>query len=531
MPETMQVGALTRASEDIRVALMKTAASIPEMQSRRGPNPEPPHLVERVSKTDPTKIILYIRDGRIERSTRLPKSRRADAETQLDLYKLQKGARERGIISPQNTPIAATLQHLFDADAPLPNASDYEKHQYLKMATRLASLSKFFGGMTLKEVTKVTCKAYVVWRMTIPDARFNEDTEDRPCAGEASAREDLTVLRKAIRLYKDELALTWAPEVWVPPMGKGRTRWMRRREIARLLWAARGRVWDHTTGTWLTETVTDEDGRQVTRRVIRPPETIRRRRAMGRFILVGLYSGSRNAAIRGLRWVLDPDDGFLDVDRGYIHRLGFGRDPMEGKVRASSRLAVRLQQHGSRWRANDIAAGTIHVVHQPDGSPYTASPIWLWGDVAADAGLDEAVVPHTLRHTAATWLRIAGVKLTVAADFLGMSVQTMTRVYGHWALDTPEDASDALSYARAIKGAPLDAEALAERLAIRRPVSELPPPGASDQMRERPSVIQLQSRRVAIRNSHLVGLKARPGLPLPHSGGDRQSEAVVLRSA
>ena len=39
--------------------------------------------------------------------------------------------------------------------------------------------------------------------------------------------------------------------------------------------------------------------------------------------------------------------------------------------------------------------------------------------------------PHTLRHTAATWLMQSGVSMWRAAGFLGMSVETLDRVYGH----------------------------------------------------------------------------------------------------
>ncbi len=50
---------------------------------------------------------------------------------------------------------------------------------------------------------------------------------------------------------------------------------------------------------------------------------------------------------------------------------------------------------------------------------------------AADkAGLHD-VSAHSLRHTAATWLMQAGVDRWEAAGFLGMSVETLERVYGH----------------------------------------------------------------------------------------------------
>ncbi len=47
------------------------------------------------------------------------------------------------------------------------------------------------------------------------------------------------------------------------------------------------------------------------------------------------------------------------------------------------------------------------------------------------AGLDGKVVPHTLRHTCATWLMQAGVDIWEAAGFLGMTVQMVQETYGH----------------------------------------------------------------------------------------------------
>ena len=41
------------------------------------------------------------------------------------------------------------------------------------------------------------------------------------------------------------------------------------------------------------------------------------------------------------------------------------------------------------------------------------------------------VVPHTLRHTAATWLMQRGVNLWTAAGYLGMTVEVLERTYGH----------------------------------------------------------------------------------------------------
>ena len=60
------------------------------------------------------------------------------------------------------------------------------------------------------------------------------------------------------------------------------------------------------------------------------------------------------------------------------------------------------------------------------------------------AKLPGRVTPHTFRHTAATWLMLNGVSLWRAAGFLGMSVETLDRVYGHHHPDFLVDAAEAI---------------------------------------------------------------------------------------
>jgi integrase len=57
------------------------------------------------------------------------------------------------------------------------------------------------------------------------------------------------------------------------------------------------------------------------------------------------------------------------------------------------------------------------------------------------AGLD-AVSPHTLRHTAATWLMQTGTDLWQASGFLSMSMETLQRVYGHQHPDYQREAAE-----------------------------------------------------------------------------------------
>jgi len=60
------------------------------------------------------------------------------------------------------------------------------------------------------------------------------------------------------------------------------------------------------------------------------------------------------------------------------------------------------------------------------------------------AGLPGKVTPHTLRHTAATWLMQRGVSIWEAAGFLGMSPQVLQETYGHHHPDYLQGAATAI---------------------------------------------------------------------------------------
>ena len=55
------------------------------------------------------------------------------------------------------------------------------------------------------------------------------------------------------------------------------------------------------------------------------------------------------------------------------------------------------------------------------------------------------VSPHTLRHTAATWLMQRGADPWQAAGFLGMSVQVLLDTYGHHHPDYMREAAQAIT--------------------------------------------------------------------------------------
>jgi integrase len=64
------------------------------------------------------------------------------------------------------------------------------------------------------------------------------------------------------------------------------------------------------------------------------------------------------------------------------------------------------------------------------------------------AGLWGRVTPHTLRHTAATWLMQRGVPIWQAAGRLGMSAEMIERTYGHHHPDYMRAAAQAITSKR-----------------------------------------------------------------------------------
>ena len=61
------------------------------------------------------------------------------------------------------------------------------------------------------------------------------------------------------------------------------------------------------------------------------------------------------------------------------------------------------------------------------------------------AELGKHVTPHTLRHTAATWMMQNGADLWQAAGFLGMTVEMLEQRYGHHHPDFQRDAAAAVA--------------------------------------------------------------------------------------
>ena len=241
------------------------------------------------------------------------------------------------------------------------------------------SLLNWWGAKRASDVTPQACRAYAA-----------------AARSQSMARRDLSLLRAAFNHYRRSTGIALQATVVLPPKEIPRDRWLTRDEAARLLWAARR--FEH----------------------------------LRRFILLALATGSRAGVLFRLQW------SQVDLENGLLYRRPRGAREGATKKAPPVRLGRKILGHLRRWRKRDRAAWVVHY----DGRPIVRFSK-SWPAALERAGLARSgVTIHSLRHSRATWTVQAGVPLWEASGFLGMSVATLERVYGHHHPDWQKRAAD-----------------------------------------------------------------------------------------
>lgn len=194
-----------------------------------------------------------------------------------------------------------------------------------------------------------------------------------------TAARELTVLRAALRHAVAENIIDRAPTVTVPAPAPPRDRWLTRSESDRLLAACR------------------------------EPH-------LRLFVMLGLHTGARRGAILDLTWFQ------VDLERARIDYNAPGRAQTRKRrpvVPINGPLLEALQA------ARKVAVAANVVEYRGER---LASVRRSFAVACRRAGLKD-VIPHTLRHTAATWMAQAGVSIVEIAQILGQSVQRTTERY------------------------------------------------------------------------------------------------------
>lgn len=325
----------------------------------------------------------YIRDGRTQQGTGCLEADAAGAEDALAVY-IRRKRRPGGASNPARVNVVDALA-LYSLD----KAPEVKRPDVLIYTCE--TLERWWGDKVLSEIKGSSCRAYVTWRKG--QAWAKAKTSDRTVSV-ATVRRELETLRAAVNHYHAEHTLDAVPVVTLPQKPPARERWLTRDEAARLLWATRRH----------------KDSRHL-----------------ARFILLGIYTGTRHTAILGLRWLPNTAGGWIDVDKGLIYRRGEGVSQTKKRT-PPAMLPDRILNHLRRWRRIDDARIT-HVVH------FAGKPIKKerrsWNSACRHAGLGTEVVPHIMRHTSITWAMQNGADLWEASGFYGVSIEVLQSVYAH----------------------------------------------------------------------------------------------------
>ena len=276
------------------------------------------------------------------------------------------------------------------------------------------NLLTFWEDKYLADVRTSVCEKYADHRKAQPWRRGMRKGAEG--VADSTIRQELKTLDQAITVWHGEAPLTARPVVSKPAPLPPRVRSLERDEVAQLLRAARRLRFPHLV----------------------------------RYILIGVYTGTRDDRIRRLRWLRATHDGYLDVKRGILYRAGSAEE-QSTKLAPAMILPDRMLAHVRRWKAVDEAAGLSHVItYSPppprhpgairraerEGRTRDPKPVGdihkSWATVVAAAGLDRDVTPHTLKHTCISWMLWEGRRLWEVSEDTGTSVKTLEEVYGHF---------------------------------------------------------------------------------------------------
>ncbi|MDW9525432.1 tyrosine-type recombinase/integrase [Sinorhizobium meliloti] len=336
-----------------------------------------------------------ILDGPTERSTGCSEHDRAKAEVALQAYLAEKHRPDWRRGDPSEVAVADVLAFYGQQRA------GELAHPEL-VGWHIANLLGFFGNNMCAFIDGTACRAYVA-------ARTAGRIGKRPVKV-GTARRELETLSAALNFAHKEKKLVFPVPVTLPAKAPARERWLSRSEAARLIAGALG----------IVPVAFDVETREPVKwgRMFKPVYHV------ARFILIGLYSGTRHEAILALRWGVNSSGGWFDLTHDVMYRRGQGQAETN-KRRPPVPIPENLVPHVRRWRLltvnGPVEYGGRLILKERRG----------FARARELAGLGADVTPHILRHTCATWMLQRGIPIWEVAGFLGTSEKIVRDTYGH----------------------------------------------------------------------------------------------------
>ncbi len=365
-----------------------------------------------------------IRDvGDYRKRLGLGRDQRAEAEKKLAEYMKKRDAAAAKSAGPEiglsasEVTIAAVLKYYCEDHAEKTKRPAEVGQKAHKLLTWFAT--EYGEVVKLDKISGVSCKA------------FHKSTST------SYARECLSTLRAAIRLYAVDCQLTDEVKVWMPPKSKPRKDWLTKPE-ARALIVTAWRMKD------VQVRMVGPKGAKVAKEFV---TTRRRWRHLVQFIVVGIWTCTRTDRIQNAAYTAMPGRPHVDLDaeEPMYHRAAEDEEVAENKQAPDVPLNPELVRHMRKWSTPKTVKGKVRPGHvfvvQYAGRSVDCSK--SFSNCVKKAmedyphlfrrkdGSPKTIVRHSLRHTGITWRAQAGQNPLEICQYAGLSLETFEKHYSH----------------------------------------------------------------------------------------------------
>lgn len=349
----------------------------------------------------------------------------------------------------ENFPIGQALLYELKASRPSTTEKDPRRWtRYNRDANVMLKLNAFWGSKTIGEVNGNV-------DVSADYDRFRQESRGnaKPLAG-ATLETEKSLLRHAIKRFIKDNDLSGSVDIpTTAKIGSSPRTALSRQQLARLLWAARGRRWDTTRECWHPSPPWN---RQNPYGLAEDPKWVdilrkkRCRKHAARTILLCAYTASLAGCMTRLRWTGSPDgeNSYVNLDHhpALLYRLG--RDTAAGKLAGKPVfLNRRITAHLKRWRDLDAKSHCLHVIHFLDKNrAMTYVPNQVFRSIVADAGLPATLKLDHLSFSAARHIaKTQGMVLRSGALLQGILTARFLKLHAHLAGDFQQSVIDALT--------------------------------------------------------------------------------------
>jgi integrase len=398
------------------------------------------------------KRFWYVVDGETEFSTKCSEDNKKGAEAVLRTHERKKRIGLLGEYAPTGLTVEEVLDDHVEQVKKLA-FTPQQKRRAEVVKNQTDTLKRFMSSWTLGEYTSQNSidflADYVAERVAYYDTHPDSDRKNPETTGLGLLR----LLRSAVASFIDRRGILWSKTIHVPKRSRPKkaSRWLRKGELARLLWACLYEF-DPVTRRPKVRMVVGDDGKVRTIWIRHTGQKAIERYYLSRLIRMIVESGTRHEVSYMMMYGQRPDMPGIDCDsdgRGYLHRRGYEEEDTK-KARPSSPISRRLARLVRKWSRMDgyvdrntgtVVQDTVarYVILDRNRQPYRNHLDRPFKRLVKEVGLKNVSV-HTLKHTAVNYAHQRKQTRRAAALMLGTTEETLSLYYTDWAEEASHDA-------------------------------------------------------------------------------------------